>query len=76
MRQALSVISAVIGWIVLQSITGTDLSSTLILLSALASRVGGCHQQTSINGGVTETKGRWQNGGTRDIPLSQLSASL
>ena len=29
-RQALFVISAVIGWIVLQSITGTDLSETIM----------------------------------------------
>ena len=30
MRQALFVISAVIGWIVLQSITGADLSDTIM----------------------------------------------
>jgi hypothetical protein len=30
MRQELSLISAVIGWIVLQSITGADLSDTVI----------------------------------------------
>jgi hypothetical protein len=66
MRQELSVISAVIGLILEQSITGTDLSDTDYLLSALVA-VGGSINELPCNGGIAKTKGGRQNGGSRDV---------